>query len=294
MAVLKERTISTALFVQLPEQEQIDRGFKECCYEQCVLAHPSSTKDEQNDFKGVFFQRQSPTDLCDFVLIRLSDLVEFDLDDGTFGVFTDFDGFVDNPDMKTFILDWKKVLLAFGEGGYQIRKDITIASIVIPILSNTYTLKQYSVATAEHTVRLDLEMNGQLKREGLDFEGTDFRSTIRVRGFFGNNNPEFIQRNQIVRDKNTNVQNYMSKENKYVLQTEYLPSCITEEILGFFLFANKKWISDFNSNNHSYELTKVPVHFETNDGTEYRAQIRNAQLNMTFTDRFLDNEKFNC
>jgi hypothetical protein len=294
MAVLRERTEATALFARIPVVEQIDRGFNDCCYEHLVLADAGSTKIERNDYYGLYFQKQTSIDTCDFVLVKVSDLSEYALNDGTYGEFYDFGSFPDSPDMTQYIVDWKKVLLAHGQGQYRLRRDVTVSGVSVQLSTYTFNLKQYSVENADHTFRFDIVMNGVLEREGLNFKNTNFRHSLRSRGFFGNNNPEWIEDKVVYRTKASNTPTFMNKKDVYVLQTELLPSCITKEIVNFMMFAGDKWFSDYNANNHDYELTRVAVVFDGNQGHDYWATSRDARLNYTFSERYLNNNKRNC
>ncbi len=296
MAVLRERSLSTALFASLPEIEVIDRGFNDCCYDHLVLAdaEPSANKIERNDFKGNYFQRQTVIDTCDFVLIKVSDLSEYALNDATYGEFFNFGSFTDSPNMTIYHLEWKKVLLALGAGKYRIRKDYTVAGLPQSEESYTFTLKPFTAENADKTFRFDIVMNGVLERLGLNFKNTNFRHSLRSRGFFGNVNPEYIQDLVVYRNKSSNTPTFFHKKDVYVLQTELLPECITKEFANFMLFAPDKWLSDYNANNHDYHLTRIAVVMDNNQGHKYTPVSRNAKLEYTFSERFLNNNKRNC
>lgn len=294
MAVLRERTEATALFVDLPFQEEIDRGFKECCYKNLVLADQNSSDDEKNDYTGFYFQRQTSTDTCDFVLIRLSDSSEFSLNSGTYGTFKALGSVLNNQNMSTILVDWKSVLTLLGSGGYRIRKDITIGGISITLESNTYHLEQYTTDRADNTIRIDILMNGWLKEHGLKFEAMDFNHSLRVRGFFGNRQVGYDQRNNIYRNKNRNEQSSMEQKNTYVLQTELIPDCISNDVIDFMLLSNDIFINDYNANNHSYKYKKFPVTLSGSDSMEYWSNNRKVRLNLEFEDRYLNKRKTNC
>lgn len=55
-----ERTIGTAVVVELPDPPPPDRGFDKCCYNNLVLADLSDIDPYKNDFNGFFFKRQTP------------------------------------------------------------------------------------------------------------------------------------------------------------------------------------------------------------------------------------------
>ena len=86
----------------------------------------------------------------------------------------------------------------------------------------------------------------------------------------------------------------MSAKRDYRFQGNQLPECITEELFNFVLFGNELFLSDYNGNNHSYKLEVVPVKLEGNEGTEYSTLDRAVNVNLTFSERYENNRKFNC
>ena len=85
----------------------------------------------------------------------------------------------------------------------------------------------------------------------------------------------------------------MQQTNEYKFQTNLVPSCVTDEIIDFFLLANDIWFTDYNLNNHSYQYQKFPARYESNEGTQYGNRTRKAQLNLVFNDSNLSNKKNN-
>jgi len=288
-----ERVVAHSIMVKLPNPPVPDRGFKSCCYSNRVFGKIDSSRSEYNDFNGFYFQRQTPSDTCDFTLIRLSDGNEYSLDDSTYGEFVDFGGYATNTDLTTYIVRWKKVLTVLGEGIYQIKKEISIAGIPFEELSNTFVLSHFTHIDADQTVRLDCVMDGTLVHYGVDFKGTGFTTSLRTGGFFGRREPEYVQDNLVRRNlKATQIQ--MSQENEYQYQTCLLPECITEELFDFILFGNELLVSDYNGNNHSYKFTRFEIELKSNKGTEYYVTGRPAQVNLTFNERYKNKRKTNC
>jgi hypothetical protein len=291
MAILRERTLSTALFVKLPVQDPLDRGFKECCYEHVVLADTETDDPEKNDYTTFYFVKQTPADDVTWVLIE-EDLTEHNIVDNTFGELVDFGDFSGNELLSYLTVDWKKVLLALGPQVYQIRSEQSVGGLSIDILSNSYTLRPFNFSNANYTVRWDIEMSGYIKRLNVDFGTGVMKHSMRFRGFFGNNDPEWEFRESIHKDRNRNHDNYISINSKWVLQGIGIPVCISKELVNFFTLATDHFLSDYNANNHDYELSLIPVKFTGSDGIDYNNQSRDAKINFTFGDRYLDNEKF--
>ena len=284
-----ERSLSYAVMVTLPPPIPPDKGFEECCYTALVLADLGDISSYKNDYSGTYFKRQIPNSSVVFKLID-ANLTEYILNGSTYGIFQDFGGV--QPDLTYFIVEWRKVLSLLGAGTYQIKQEVDIAGITIPYFSNTFTLKHYSIAVADKTARIDCTMDGLLVDENINFKGSGFKTTLRVRGFFGNNTPEFEQDNVTRRDYYTEQVSF-SQSNKYIFQGQLLPECVTSDFY-WMLKGNDIFCSDYNINNHSYKYEVKPVILDNSDGEAYFATSRDINLNLTFRDRYNNNRKLNC
>ena len=281
----EERTISYAIRVVFPKEIDVDKGFSECCYDNIALASSSDTDPYKNDFYGVYHVRQLSSEVCDIVLLK--DSVEYPITDNTFGEYIDFGGVQDNDVYKHFICDWRKVLIALGQGNYSIRKDITIAGQTFSISSNTFTLREYSISNAHYTVRIDSYMNDFLVKNNVNFNKTGFKTSLRVRGYFGDPQAVFSKTSKIVGTyQQKDYQKTIDKE--YVFEGDNLPECISSEIVYFMLLGDV-FINDYNTNNHQYDLIDIGVTVKENAGNGYAIFNRNTSLNITFE----DNDKSN-
>ena len=286
-----ERTIGYAVRVNLPDSPPPDRGFTKCCYTNLVLADVSDTDEYKNDFSGCYFKRETPSSTVVFKLVNTQTLTEYFLNSDTYGIFQPFGGV--QEDLSYYIVEWRKVLTLLGAGSYQIKKEVDIAGISVDIFSNTYTLKPFSIDTADKTVRLDSYMDGRLINIDTDFKGSGYKTSVRLRGFFGRNERSFEQDNIAQRDYNV-IQNTMSSKSTYQFQGLQIPECITDEIWNFLIFGNELVISDYNKNNHSYKYELIPVILEDNSGTEFFVLDRAVNINLQFTDRRQNSRKINC
>lgn len=286
-----ERTIGYAVRVNLPDSPPPDRDFSKCCYTNLVLADVSDTSEYKNDFSGAYFKRETPSSNVVFKLVDTQTLTEYFLNSDTYGIYQPFGGV--QADLSYYIVEWRKVLTLLGAGTYQIKKEIDIAGISVDVFSNTYTLKPFSIDTADKTVRLDSYMNGKLINIDTDFKGSGYKTSVRLRGFFGRNERSFEQDNIAQRDYNL-VQNTMSSKSSYQFQGLQIPECITDEIWNFMIFGNELVISDYNKNNHSYKYELIPVILEDNSGTEFFVLDRAININLRFSDRRENNRKINC
>ncbi len=285
----KERTLGFATFVRLPQEAPEDKGFKECCVENYVLAHQTDDDDYKNDYSGFWHKKQLDSETVNF---RITGSGGFDetITDDTFGEY--ITNHLTQPGLITFVLDWRKVLIANGSGHYEVEKEVIIAGITKTIPLGGYNLKDFTNTSADKTVRVDAIMNGLFVELDVDFSGVNFRSSTRVRGFFGRRDPSFVEDNLINANYRSN-QISIKQENEYKFQTNNIPSCLTEEILDFLLMGNEVFMNDYNLINHSYKYKKFSVVVSGNDGTEYTNQGRSAVLNLTFAKRVVDRIKRN-
>lgn len=284
-----ERSLSYAVRVTLPPPVPPDRGFKECCYTNLVLADLTDSSPYKNDYNGFYFKRPTPNSSVLFFLVD-SLANDYALNDSTYGRFVDFGGV--QVDLSFYEVEWRKVLSLLGEGTYHVRYDISIAGITVSYVSNTFTLKAFSIDRADKTARIDCVMNGLLVDENVDFKGTNFKTSLRFTGFFGNNQPEFEQDNVFRRDYYTE-QVSLNVVNKYILQGHKLPDCITFELFNFILKGNDIFCSDYNKVNHSYRYEVLPVELDNSDGIKYHQFDRNINFNLSFTDRYKNKRKLN-
>lgn len=287
-----ERTFVCGVKIKQPETAPPDRGFKVCCYHNIVLASPTSGKCEQNDYNSFYYQRQLENDTVSFCLVD-EDNAETPITDSTYGDYYSFGDIEQNKDLAVIKIDWQKILLSLGEGCYKIKTKFTLVGIPYEVLSNTYTLKEFSINSADGTIRIDSIMSGNLVQQGVNFNGFEFCNSLRIKGFFGNQLPSYVQDNIVKRDF-VSQQILSIQENQYTLQTEILPECITEELYCWHFLANQIFISDYNRPNHSYKYSCFPVELSNIDDVIHTIKDRGALVTASFSDRIKNKRKNNC
>jgi hypothetical protein len=284
---IEERTKAKAKRIKIPDvPTQIDKGFKECCYKNVVFGDLNSSEDYKNDFTGFFYERQGSSDFAVYKLKKVDTNITYTISDDTYGTYKPIGSISSNLNLSYFIAQWKKVLTLLGEGNYQIIKSVTIAGVSVDIPSNNFILEQFSIERANGTTRIDSTHNGRMLAYGVDFKNSGFKTSLRTRGFFGNNDPVYTQENLIYSNNEKSEQASIQKDDKYVFQMVQVPECITTEFFNFNLLGNELFISDYNKNNHSYELKLIPVIFQDNSGTKYGSYTRKAVINLTFENRY--------
>ena len=292
----EERTIGYAVGVEFPKPPPPDRGFKECCYSNLVLADLADSDPFRNDYSSVYFKRQTPNDTVTYELVGQS-TGTITLVDGTHGIELDFGG-AEQPDLSYFIVEWRKILALIGEDRFTIKKTITIAGVPLPpILSNSYELRQYTTRLADNTVRIETNMNGKLVRIDTDFRNTGYKNSLRLQGYFGDRQNKFEQDNVTFSSKKGvpyfDDQITMSNDYEYTFQAYQVPECIGRYLNEEILFGNELFVSDYNINNYSYGFELTPVQLLDDTGATYPVKNRKININLTFTDRAKDNRKTN-
>lgn len=285
----KERTLSFATRIILPELPPEDKGYAECCYEYIVLAHLVDTDNYKNDFNGFYHQKQLNSETVKFNVTGPNGFDE-DITNDDFGLF--INNHLDNEFLETFIIDWRKVLIDNGPGYYQVEKEVVIAGITINIPLGGFNLAHFTNVVADKTMRVDAVMNGLLVSEGVDFTNTNFKTSLRSVGFFGNREPGFNEDN-LIKGNYTKEQISISQENEYKMQMIDVPVCVTKELFNFILLSNELFMNDYNLNNHSYEYRNFAVTISGNEGSKYINTSRKAEINLTFNKKTVNAIKRN-
>ena len=288
-----ERTLAYYNLVKLPTPTEPDKGFKECCYTNLVLGDLVDNNPYKNDFTGFYFKGQTLGDECDFILHQIGTGATFALNSSLYGIFKEFGDIVEQPNLKTFIVEWRKVLDVLGSGLYRVEKSMIIGGLAFSQMSNTFTLEPFNNTLADKTIRIDSKLDGELVHLDTNFKGSGFETSIRLKGFFGRRNPTYTQDNIVKRDYSI-VQISMSQDNEHELQTNLIPECITGEVYDFILFGDELRISDYNLINHSYKYILYEVELSSNKGAKYYTTNRDSKINLIFKDRIKNKRKINC
>jgi hypothetical protein len=136
-------------------------------------------------------------------------------------------------------------------------------------------------------------MDGTLEKIDVNFKDSNYETSLRVQGYFGDAQDEVTQDNIVFGDYKEK-QITLSNDPSYTFQANNIPECISRELRKFIIFANQIFISDYNLNNHSYEYELRPVVLDEVSQYGYPVQGRGVNISMSFKDRFKDNRKTNC
>lgn len=276
-----DRTLAYGTRIVIPTPQPPNRGFAECCFKLTVLADLNNSDSYYNDFNSFYYQKQSPSDTIQFDLINTANGSVYSLHNTTYGIYKPFGSIAENTKLSYVTVEWRKVLQLLGAGTYQIRTITTIAGIAVTQLSNTYYLEHFNWNIANDTIRIDSYFSGKLISEDIIFKGSNFKDSLRIKGFFGREKPIYTQDTLIFK---TYIEKQMSikVDKEFQLQTNDIPECVGTYLQYFLLLGSELKISDYNKDNYSYKYNQESVLFSGVSDPEYFQNNRRTILNYTF------------
>ena len=252
-----------------------DRGMKDCCCEQLVLA--SAGESWESDLSSGWIKLSDTLDTCTFQLTKN-------------GLPTNYVPtpvpFPNEPNAYYATIDWYQVLLQDGAGCYNFSIAFNISGIVGTLNVGNFKLKQFTIQNAIGTARIRAVFNGIQQSDGMNFTGADIVSDMRFYGFIGNRKPNMEIDNIIYGNREMKR---VIRENLYTYQiiTDPLDECIIKPITELYLLSeNQLYISDYNAHNHSYRYNDLPVIVDKSPEIEYYAFSRKASLTCEVADKF--------
>jgi len=226
----------------------------ECCYDEKVLALPGG-EAYQNDFSSFIARKLIGVDTIQFRLLKDGFEVAV-LNDDTYGEY--FASFTEQPLYSGFVVSWEKVLNLLGPGCYSVQTVTNILTVEKTETSHNYRLYPFSDAIADGTVRIETYMNGCVESSDFDFTGLNWYQSSRIEGFFGLVEPEFETDNyQDSTRRKRQIQDSINRT--YTLETNDLPSIISNRLVYESLLSNEILVTDYNQLNFE-RYVQVPVY----------------------------------
>lgn len=217
-----------------------------CIYTEKVFASPSSDDFWKNDKSEFLFKRLVSADSIDMKLLK--DGVEVALlNNNTLGTY--YDGFSGGTSAqqlyKGFLLDWKLIQSAHGNGNYNLQADLNIIGAVSQYTSRQFTLATFSDVSAHKTVRIETTQNGNIIGSQFDFTDLNWYGSVRMPGVFGNPTPVYETDSYVTeRRVKRQIQDRMVRE--WELNTKFIGYEVAEVFLYNKLLANEILITDYN------------------------------------------------
>jgi hypothetical protein len=258
-----------------------DRGLKDCCCEQLVLA--SAGESWESDLSSGWIKLSDSLDTCTFKLTK----------NGSSTTYTPSPvAFPNDTNAFYATIDWYQVLLQDGAGCYNFSIEFNISGIIGSINVGNFKLKAYSIQNALGTARIRSVFNGVQQADGLNFTGADVVSDMRFSGYIGNRQPNMEIDNIIYGNREMKR---VIRENlySYDIITDPLQECIIKPITELYLLSeNQLFISDYNAHNHSYRYNDLPVIVQDSPEIEYYDFSRKAKLTCKVSDKFKTNRTY--
>ena len=264
----------------------------ECCYQSPVLASTSSNKSFQNDINSFLFKRNFSSETITLTLQK-NGVTNLPIVNDDYGIYYNFGAFGDYPNYKGIKIEWQKVLTLQGPGTYRIKVESNFITGATETFSIPFVLSEYTQEKADGTFRVQSVQNGYLQHIDFDFSGLNWVDGLRVRGFFGNRQPEYEQEYVLYANRDSK-QIRSELINTYVCQTMHIPDCITDQIIEYHNFANELLFTDYNLNNHKKTYVQKSVVFDSMESIDYKDISTFAPLQLKYKDSKQDYLKTNC
>jgi hypothetical protein len=252
-----------------------NRGLKDCCCEQIVLAG-GGTESWKNDKTSAWIKMSSIDDTVSFKLTKCGEPTLYEPTSIPF---------VNEPNAYYTTINWADVLLSDGVGHYELTIGFTIAGVSGVFTWGEYNLHQYTITNALTTARVRAIFNGYHEIEGINFTGSNVESTHRFHGFIGNRQPN-TEIDNIIYNNREMKRVIRENLNDYEIITDPENECIIKPLVDLYLLSeNELYISDYNAHNHSYRYLDLPVIVSESPSIEYKDLSRKAVLTCKVADK---------
>lgn len=280
----EERIKEDIQVVKLPSTFiEDDRGYKECCDPELVLASLSSSDSWKNDITPAWIKFYNGGDSGVIVLKK----------DGEDAIYQPTTMYFPNDQYSVYVeVDWKSVLAIDGIGCYTIERTWNMSGIDGFDTWGNYELLNYSVENTLGTARLRAVFNHYHEIEDINFKGANVNGTIRFAGFIGNRQPNKYIDNLISSDRIV-TSNVRENLYSYEMKTDPLKEQRTSLITDLYLLSEVElYASDYNYFNHSYKILDIPVTLDETEELEYKEFNRGANVNVKLVDKVKNKRTF--
>ena len=225
------------------------------------------------------------------------------LTDNTYGTFYDSRNLC-ITNWKGFDIDWRKVLIAFGEGLYRFSISYNTFGNSGVLVSEPFCLKEWSCAGTDVTVRWESTIiGGRIGSITEDCEVFEFccvksgepgaeqvtgvvtwRDQLRVYAFFGREKTEYERVNVEYQD-GTIVQTKNEAIQKFEYESALQPKWVHDRLKAYCFMADEVYVTDYNWNNSDYEIDKKAVTCDGSYEPEYHEDTRYSFVKVPFKER---------
>ncbi|HEX4888545.1 MAG TPA: hypothetical protein VFV37_10910 [Luteibaculaceae bacterium] len=257
-----------------------------CCY---VLASVTSDDPLVNDQTS--YLEFTPITLPTVIVLKKDGNFVANLNDNTYGTYFGNLRVKNNMKPVGYLVNWRLVLLAFGEGDYSV--EFTIGQRVVEYPS--VCLKQYHILDADETVRIEWVTNSIIgdkdQRLTRDFVGLNWYNQIRLcDSIFGKRRAPFEVESTRY---NNGYERTIRKEfrEEYTLTIRKLDIDKHPILLYDTLMGDDIIITDYNAGNNSGKYTSIEVEVNGSYEPNYSGNIPAPGLELTFVDKYSNRRK---
>jgi hypothetical protein len=306
-----------------PDQDPRLPAFSKCdcrewtnddCYINPVFASTSDGDRNKNDHSfyymefPFFYQYQWSNASASQMSLEEWDgtqwILTTNLSDNTYGLFYDF-GDLCIPNWKGYEIDWRTVIIAFGEGLYRFKITFTMFTLSGTLVSEPYCLKEWSCAGTDVTVRWQGTFVGgrigsitddqrvfELCCLGNGIAGQPQKITpvtlsdeIRVYAFFGKEKTEYerinveYQNGEVIQVRNEAIQ-------KFEYESALQPKWVHDRLKAYGMMADELYVTDYNWNNSDYDIDKKRVVCDGSYEPEYNENTRYSNVRVQLKEGF--------
>lgn len=277
-----------------------DDVIEQCCFDLPLFASTTSTDTFKNDVTSCYYGYSNLVDSVEMKLLKGGDVVAT-LNDNTYGDFYDF-GFHENGDKKYigYKINWREVLIAFGEGLYQVRFDlITIFASTVYDYWFPYCLKNYSVGNIDETVRLEFWHSGIIgnwkdDKDRRSFKDLEWYNSIRFpKAMIYNARREFTS--EQIQYSNGFIQDVkMEQTPLYDLIVDRMTNELHNYIGSEVVTADKIVLTDYNSKSPLKPFINKELKFRGNYEPNWQQLNNKPSVLIQFEQRYNNLRKRFC
>lgn len=279
--------ITTAVFSVNGVEPQF---ISNCCFScECEECYPVFVGDEdwQNEKTTFAFIKTISTDTFSFKVYK-DNILKTTITDNTYGDLVS--SYATNTKQYSFVLDWKKIYVAFGRGSYTVKNDYTIMGVSKTYTSQKFCVTEYDCKEANGWIKLEWTQKGNIESNEFKF-CTPLNHCIKIKGWLDIQAPKTVE--DTYRTSTREVKTFRKEQiNNYLLNFKL----IRENMLSLFnenmVLSDKILLTDYNDKGTNWIQRELKfIEFgDLNDFTE----IDKIDFTMSFQDFKQNIIKNNC
>lgn len=221
------------------------------------------------------------------------------------------------PNWKGFEVDWRKVLITYGQGLYRIRNASILFGNTSYLVTEPFCLREWSCNStsnsAHGTVRWETKMAGGSLGSIIDDKKmfnfccsantantpysknpiVTWNDSIRVYGFFGKEKTEYERQN--IEYNNGEVKQVRNEAiQKFEYESALQPKWVHDRLKAYAFMADELYVSDYNWNNSDYDINKKRVVCDGSYEPEYHRDTRYSWVKVQFKEGFQNVVRDKC